>query len=240
MKRGRVKPDSGLNLREKPNGTKVAVLQHNQEVEIVDEVTFYRVKTHAGKEGYVHGDYIEKIPPKSLEKSQTGIEAGTQSLIHPSEEFVLTTFAGSEFIGESVKVDKDFVPELNRVNEFAKQSKVKIWVTSSIRNVSEQVMGAIVPPATRSCHFVGHAIDMNVMCDGKLYNSKALVKENLDNLPEGVRRFIKSLCDDDVLRWGGEFSTADPVHIDDNFYYRNQLMYKAKLLSRVSQLNASL
>lgn len=239
MKRGRVKPETGLNLRDKPNGQKISVLSHNQLVGIIDEVTFYRVKTSTGEVGFVHGDYVENMPPSSVEDFRTGSEIGATTLLHPSEEFVLTVFNGSEFIGETAKVDKDFVPELNRVNEYAKTCDLKVWVTSSTRNINQQVRGAIVPPATRSCHFVGHAIDMNLMYGGKLFNSKKLKKSNFDNLPQSIQAFLNSVRDDKVLRWGGDFSTEDPVHIDDNFYHRNQLMYRAKLLSRVNQLNSS-
>lgn len=238
MKRGRVKPEAGLNLRDKPNGQKVTVLSHNQLVDIVDEVTFYRVRTSTGEVGFVHGNYLENMPPTRVEDSNTGAEIGAASLLHPSEEFNLTVYSGSEFIGETAKVDKDFVPELNRVNDYAKACELKVWVTSSTRNINQQVRGAIVPPATKSCHFVGHAIDMNLMLDGKLFNSQKLKKANYNNLPEQIQNFLTSIRDDNVLRWGGDFSTEDPVHIDDNFYYRNQLMYKAKLLSRVGQLNA--
>ena len=238
MKRARVKPTSGLNLRDKPNGKKVAVLSHNQVLQITDEVTFYRVRSVSGEIGYVHGNYIEQLPPTQIDETLTGEELGAQSLLAPSELFKATIFSGSEFIGERASVDTDFVPELNRINVYAKQCDVKIWVTSSTRNINQQVLGAIVPPATKSCHFVGHAIDMNVMHAGKLYNSKLLKKANIGQLPNAVSTFIRCIQDDPVLRWGGDFSTEDPVHIDDNFYFRNQLMYKAKLLSRVQQLNA--
>ena len=62
MNKGIVRPATGLNLREKPNGEKIAVLPAKTEIEILEEVHFLRVKTVDGMTGYVHGDYIEELP----------------------------------------------------------------------------------------------------------------------------------------------------------------------------------
>ena len=58
MNKGIVRPASGVNLREKPNGKKIAILPVKTEIEILEEVRFLRVKTANGITGYVHGDYI--------------------------------------------------------------------------------------------------------------------------------------------------------------------------------------
>lgn len=232
MNRGRVKPDSGLILREKPNGELLSVLRHNEIVDIIDTVTFYRVKTATGGLGYVHGDYLEKMP--SVAGTDLPMpEAGD----FPSDVYEQIAYENERFIGETAKIDRDFVAPMNRVAEYAKKCDVKIWVTSSTRNLGDQVRGAIVPPASRSCHHVGHAIDMNVMFDGKLYNSQKLRKNNLLNLPAAIGKFINMIREDDILRWGGDFNVEDPVHIDDDFFHRQEIMYLAKLHSRVNQLN---
>jgi len=236
ISKGRVKTESGLNLREKPNGKKVSVLRHNQEVEILDEVHFYRVKNGLGEIGYVHGDYLDKMPAvnslSSVNATQSPVDQSTLS-----DAYMSVIFQNEFFIGEAVKIDRDFVSSLDRVGQYAKQSDVKIWVTSSTRNINTQVRGAIVPPASKSCHHIGHAIDMNVMHAGKLYNSKKLKRDNLTNLPSSINDFINRVRGDGVLRWGGDFNTEDPVHIDDNFYRREKVMYMAKLHSRVGQMN---
>ena len=79
-----------------------------------------------------------------------------------------------------------------------------------------------MPPAKRSNHLVGHAIDMNIFMGNRnpWFNSKKLKRSNLRNLPLEVRTFIDMIRDDDVLRWGGDFVKEDPVHIDDNLYGR--------------------
>jgi hypothetical protein len=84
-----------------------------------------------------------------------------------------------------------------------------------------------VPPASKSCQF-----------EGSLYNSKKLRPSNLDQLPEEISDFINAIRKDNELRWGGDFNTEEPVHIDDDFYHKPQILYLAKLDSRINQLNA--
>ena len=240
---GRVKSTSGLNLREKPNGPKVSVLAHNEQVEILDEVQFFRIKTSDGRVGYVHGDYLEETPQEDIL-----VSASVHSASHdktddkdenfPSPLFERVSYQGSEFIGSVAVVDADFVNSLDQINSYAEQCAVKIWVTSSTRNINEQVNGAIVPPASKSCHHIGHAIDMNVQHNGRLYNSKALRKSNFSKLPDAVLSFLNLVRNNPSLRWGGDFNTQDPVHIDDDLYHRQKNSYLSKLNSRVAQLNA--
>ena len=63
----------------------------------------------------------------------------------------------------------------------------------------------------------GHAIDMNVVHDGKTKFANSKVLARYPQVPEPVRRFIKSIIKDPNLRWGGTFNDRDPVHIDDNW-----------------------
>jgi hypothetical protein len=230
MQRGKVKSDTGLNLRLKPNGDRIGVLKFKEEFSIVDEITFYRVKTDSGQVGYVHGDYVEKIPkPTMVPKTET---------TRYSMEFRPVIYTGEAFVGETVKVDQDFVPDLQRVSAYAAECHLKIWVTSSLRSLDNQINGAIVKPATHSCHHVGHAIDMNIFHKDELYNSKRLRKTNHSRLPEEVVRFIEEIRSDPVLRWGGDFSRQDPVHIDNNFFNREKIIYLAKIDDRIMQSNA--
>ncbi len=235
MQKGRVKSTTGLNLRDKPNGEKTGILGFNEEFSLVDQVTFYRIKTLDGRVGYVHGDYVEKVP--TMLDIPGDVELRDEAEGEFSPEFKSVIFSDPHFIGDTLTADQDFVPGLKRLATYADQCHLKIWVTSSLRALNNQVRGAIVKPATNSCHHIGHAIDMNLFHDGTLYNSKKLVKENHINLPEDVRQFFKLVRADDKLRWGGDFGTPDPVHIDDNFFHKQRLFFKAKLDSRVIQAN---
>ena len=39
---------------------------------------------------------------------------------------------------------------------------VTVWVTHAFRKDGQDIGGTIVPPASKSNHLVGHAIDMNL------------------------------------------------------------------------------
>lgn len=235
MTKARVKSKTGLNLRAKPNGEKLFVLAHNQEVELLEEVRFFRVLADDGRIGYVHGDYIESYPEAEIDRQTDSLEAA-----FPSQLFELVEYSAENFIGQKAMVDKDFVASLNRLNLYAGNCQLKIWVTSSTRCINEQVNGAIVPPASYSCHYVGHAIDMNIQYDGILFNSKKLARSQFNQLPAAILNFIDAIRQDKELRWGGDFNTEDPVHIDDNLFKREELIYTAKLYTRLDQLNTQL
>jgi len=230
---GRVKSDTGLNLRVKPNGEKIAVLRHNEEVEILDEVSFFRVMTPNGRIGFVHGSFLEKMP-----ELDNDLRILSNENAFPSELFNVVKFSNENFVGEAIRIDSDFVNALTRVGQIAKGCNLKVWVTSSLRSINNQVRGAIVSPATNSCHHIGHAIDMNLLHNGILYNSKKLKRNNLRNSPDPIQKFIDLIRVDKELRWGGDFNTEDPVHIDDDFFRKQKIFYKAKLHSRLDQLNA--
>lgn len=138
----------------------------------------------------------------------------------------LVEFTASNFVGVRVISDKDFVPALKRINEFAKKSNVLVHIVSSYRK-DANVANAIVTPSKMSNHMVGHAIDMNVRYGDdykKWCKSPELAKSTL---PEPVALFIKQIKDDKELRWGGDFRTKDTVHIDD-YYNKNAENWKNK------------
>jgi len=147
--------------------------------------------------------------PAALPPTSTSTDAG-----EPEATCALTTFTASNFTGEKVVADVEFVDSLNSINAHAAANKVNVYVTSSFRT-STTVPGAVVTPAEMSNHLAGHAIDMNVQHGEQMAsfcNSTCLGGE----LPDGVSGFIKAIQDDSGLRWGGDFTDKDPVHIDDN------------------------
>jgi len=112
-------------------------------------------------------------------------------------------------------IDYYFINSMNRLNSYAKQNNLTLFVTSSFRKANQKVNGAIVPPAKKSNHLAGHAIDMNIESNGKWYDSKLMRRENIKNLPYNIQIFFNDIKKDKRLRWGGDFSRQDPVHIDD-------------------------
>ena len=130
----------------------------------------------------------------------------------------LTLYKASNIIGYDNKpiiVDYYFLNSMNRLNYYAKLNHLTLFVTSSFRKENQKVNGAIVTPSKRSNHLAGHAIDVNIKSNGKWYDSKLMRKANLRNLPHNIQRFFNNIRKDKKLRWGGDFSSEDPVHIDD-------------------------
>jgi peptidoglycan hydrolase-like protein with peptidoglycan-binding domain len=142
----------------------------------------------------------------------------------------LVDFSASNFQGKKVKADINFVDSLNKINNYAKANNVKIHVTSSWR-ANAKVAGAIVKPAKKSNHMAGHAIDMNIAFAGGWANSEYLKKRNQGNWDASVAGFIKAIRDDSVLRWGGDFKTEDPVHIDDKLNIDNPSEWEKRYLA---------
>ena len=141
----------------------------------------------------------------------------------------LTVFGGSQFVGKPTIVDAEFILELQKINQFAAEGGLQVHVTSSVRRQGLAVGNSIVPPASRSNHLVGHAIDMNLKLDGKFFNSAMLRKSNLRRQPKAVKDFIKAIRNDSLLRWGGDFTPQDPVHIDDGINRREPTVWDEKL-----------
>ncbi|MCF4966902.1 peptidoglycan-binding protein [Nostoc sp. CMAA1605] len=145
----------------------------------------------------------------------------------------LKTFIGSQFIGKPVLADIEFIPHLEKINDFADTNGLNIFVTSSTRAWNVPVGGAVFTPAKMSNHFIGHAIDMNIKIGGKLFNSDAL--SNFDSLPPAIQAFITAIRKHPVLRWGGDF--GDPVHIDDGLNINIPDIWKQKFPIIQSELN---
>ena len=118
------------------------------------------------------------------------------------------------FRGRQILVHKRFLPHLKRIDSYAKKSRVKIKVVQSYRYEKKKIRKTVVEPAKWSNHLAGYAIDMNISYKNRGYSSKNLSKSNCKNWPVALRDFIGAVRRDGDLRWGGDFSTPDPVHID--------------------------
>jgi len=123
----------------------------------------------------------------------------------------LISFSGPNFIGKPLMIDEDFRPAVERMNNFLTQHTLKMFITSSARRQGQILHGTVVPPAGMSNHLIGHAVDMNIMMDGQLFNGDALASPA--TLPARIRAFFEDIKADNDLHWGIDFN--DPVHIDD-------------------------
>ncbi|MHC5733958.1 peptidoglycan-binding domain-containing protein [Nostoc sp.] len=146
----------------------------------------------------------------------------------------LKTFTGSQFIGKPVLADIEFIPHLEKINDFAATNGLKIFVTSSARPLGVPVVGAIIRPAKMSNHFIGHAIDMNIQIGVKLYTSDEL--GDFNSLPPAIQAFFTAIRNHPVLHWGADFN--DPVHIDDRLNKIDPNTWKQKFSIIQSELTA--
>jgi len=139
----------------------------------------------------------------------------------------LRPFRGTNLVGDVV-ADFDFHTQLQFIDQLAGTCGVRLNITSSFRSKGAVVAGAIVPPAQRSNHLVGHAIDMNVLLGNERFDSTRLTRQTLKTAPAGVRAFIDQIRSHPGMRWGGDFVRADPVHIDDDLARRNPELWDRK------------
>ena len=237
MNKGLVIARGGLNLRKSPKTGKVVdTLRRGSKVEILEEETWLKVRDRKGNEGYVLSDFVEREDFEPVINTgipvDTAVNAVRALADAESDRCEIRTYVNSQFIGKELQADLDFLPHLDRLNQYAADLGVQIHVTSSAREPGRTVSGAIVPPAGRSNHLVGHAIDMNLQSSSGFFNSTKLKRSNFDNLPNEIRDLLNRINEDEVLRWGGNFNKEDPVHIDDNLNNRNPERWDRKLASR--------
>ncbi len=259
MKTGVVIARGGLPLRKSPKTGRVKkTLRRNSKVEVLEQETWLRVRTSDGAEGFVLADFVEiapaelfpaeaapaspveaarapAVPPRlPAEATRTPAAPPRPAAEPPAPSGVcdIRIYRNTQFIGNELRADFDFFPCLDRVNAFAVECGLQVFVTSSTREPDRSVQGAIVPPAKKSNHFVGHAIDMNLKSASAFFNSQALKLENFAALPAEVRRFLDRVRGDGELRWGGDFAPEDPVHIDDGLNRTDPARWESKLASR--------
>jgi len=134
----------------------------------------------------------------------------------------LTSVTFSRF-DKAVRVDSNFANYISRMNDLAVQNDLYILVQGEgFRRADTPVRNAIVPPSETSNHLVGYAVDINIRYSGKLYNSSDL--GNFSSLPQAIKNFING-CKSNGMRWGGDFSTKDPVHFDVALNLNNRSLY---------------
>lgn len=139
----------------------------------------------------------------------------------------IETYASSGCLdvrGKPVSIDSSFRSSMSTICAAATRCNVTLYITDSYRKPDSVVLGAIVPPATLSNHKIGHAIDMNVVYgkSGTLCNSSCL---GGNQQPTDVKCFIDGVKAQG-LRWGGDFTATDPVHIDDGYNVKYTANYK--------------
>ena len=136
----------------------------------------------------------------------------------------LVRFISVRLEGTPVVADADFLPALGQLEQLAAGHDLTLYVTHAARLQRQTLADAVVRPATRSNHLVGHAIDCNVRSGGRLYRSVELGDGG--SLPAPIRAFLDAVRAHGTLRWGGDF--GDPVHFDDALNLRAPAVWDEK------------
>lgn len=239
MEQGLITARGGLNLRKSPKtGNVIRALRKGSKVEILEEETWLKVRTRDGKTGFVLADHVERDSSSLVNHSNAsqGPEIMDVAALADKEQdqFIIKTYTNTQFVGKEMRVDVDFIPHLDRLNQYALECGVNVYVTSSTREPGRAVSGQIVKAASRSNHLVGHAIDMNLQSKSGFFNSTRLKRSKYARLPAEIKKLIGMIRADETLRWGGDFNKEDPVHIDDRLNRRNPKRWESKLASRKS------
>jgi len=119
-------------------------------------------------------------------------------------------------IGQPIVNNTEFVVSkivfnmIELMNKTAKNLSITIKINQALRKHGVKVTGSVVPPATKSQHLIGHAIDCNIV-DGSSWNTSTDFKKKKQT--ENSDKFIMEMKKN-LYRWGGNFSHVDTPHFD--------------------------
>lgn len=126
-------------------------------------------------------------------------------------------------IGKKCLIHDDFVPGMDMLCQYLKIAECSLSVNSSFRLNSDHLQGAIVKPATHSDHFIGCAVDANIIdSKGKMWTSEEMLQPTAE-----VLMFINLVRRSPLLRWGGDFHSApDSIHFDNGLNIKNPVRWQ--------------
>jgi hypothetical protein len=116
--------------------------------------------------------------------------------------------------GKQILIHHEFEESLSKIEQLAEKYNLVLVVNSSYRFPGTSIGDAVVVPVTKSNHNVGYALDINIKYNHRKYINKHLSREYYKELPSNIKDFLNDIRNDSNLRWGGDFKTEDPVHID--------------------------
>jgi D-alanyl-D-alanine carboxypeptidase-like protein len=138
--------------------------------------------------------------------------------IDPKTFEFITEYSGSRIRGHrgrQVLVHREFYDIVNKINQYAVNNNLHLLITQSYRPPNKKIYNAIVTPAVKSNHLAGHAVDFNIIYGNHVFESDEMFNDQFYKLPDAVKHFISDIQADPGIRWGGDFESQDPVHLDD-------------------------
>jgi len=92
-------------------------------------------------------------------------------------------------------------------------------------------LAKVVPPAKKSQHLIGHAIDCNIV-DGDSWNNSQIFANGKET--ENAKKFIAAMKKEG-LRWGGDFTNSDTPHFDKQIIsvidYKYKYFFNQRMIS---------
>jgi len=112
---------------------------------------------------------------------------------------------GSRIRGKRTIINVGFQDGLLYLNDVAKDCGVRIYVTNSYEEGSEA--------DNFDSHYIGHAVDINLIVDNKSKWCNARCLKYIDSAPEEVQCFLNKIQAGSEIHW----DWRDPAHFDDDF-----------------------
>ncbi|MBI1422147.1 MAG: hypothetical protein GC149_01690 [Gammaproteobacteria bacterium] len=183
-----------------------------------DESTQAKLKSWVKNQYIVTGDLVR-------------ISTTNLSNIELSPNFSLI---GQPVVGKSeFVISRTAVPMIKLMNETAKKLNVIISINQVLRIFGNKVTGSVVSPATKSQHYIGHAIDCNIV-DGSNWNTASDFQNQTQT--SNADQFISAMKKANY-RWGGDFTTVDTPHFDKELN-ANTFDYDAEFFLNQKQITS--
>ena len=184
---------------------------------ILNQVTYDELVLWVKNNQVVTGNLI-RIPFSGL----TNIEPG------PS----FKKLSSIKVVKDEVVISKEAKPLLKDLNDNAKSKSVSIKINQAFREHGVKVTGAVVLPASKSQHLIGHALDCNIV-DGASWNNSSDFKKKKQT--DNAKKIIKALKNAGY-RWGGDFIPVDTPHFDSkidstSFSYEAKFFLNQRMIS---------
>lgn len=110
---------------------------------------------------------------------------------------------------DEVLVNGDFTG-LDTLNTLARTANLQLRLNQAFRVQGVAPRGAVVPPAGRSQHLIGHAVDLNIVVGTTVVVSANYIG---GTAPKEATDFAAA-AKAQGLRWGYDFAPRDPPHYD--------------------------
>jgi hypothetical protein len=152
---------------------------------------------------WVTGNFVTTTPLVRLNTKDL-------SNVHLSEQFTMLTYPSAQ-PGEILLHPSFAAAVSGAFNDEAKNADVHLQLNQTFRRADVPPTGAVVAPAAKSRHLVGHAVDLNIVDGGTINTASMFLAKRATAAALAFIQAVKT----QGYRWGGDFATVDPVHFDD-------------------------